>query len=123
MGASDRTGNVSLEPSSGWTSSVIMECWRCHSPHPVIDSNGDLTNHFAISDRAKSPTGTPLDGYYAKQGNQWQKTFEYNVNSNASGADPVTDGGTYCMTCHDRTSMVGKDDCYQCHRHGDVGRW
>ena len=123
MGASDRTGNVGLEPSSGWTSNVIMECWRCHSPHPVIDSNGNITNHFAISDTTKSPTGTPLDGYFEKQGNQWLKTFEYNVSSNASGADPVTDAGTYCMTCHDRTSMVTKDDCYSCHRHGDVSRW
>ena len=39
------------------------------------------------------------------------------------GADWLVDGGTYCNTCHDRTSMVSKDNCYACHRHGDGGRW
>lgn len=123
MGADDRSGTVGLEPSSGWTGNTTMSCSSCHNPHPIIDSNGDITNHFAINDTTKSPTGTPLDGYFARVQGSWQKTFDYNLSSNATNADPVTDGGTYCMTCHDRTSMVTKDNCYECHRHGDVGRW
>ena len=77
------------------------------------------TNHFAITDTAKSPTGTPLSGLDDTGG----RSFDYGVSSNARKADPLTDGGVYCMTCHDRSSMIGKDDCWACHRHGDGGRW
>lgn len=123
MGARDASGTVGLYAPSGWTGNVIMACSSCHNPHPVIDADANSTNHFAINDTTKSPTGTPLSGWWMRSGGQWIRSFAYSLISNASGADPLTDGGTYCNTCHDRTSMVGKDNCYDCHRHGDGGRW
>jgi hypothetical protein len=76
-----------------------------------------------LVDTVRSRTGVPLDGYYVKQGPSWLQTFDYGVVTNASSADPVSDAGAWCNTCHNRTAMVTKDNCYGCHRHGDGGRF
>lgn len=130
MGGRDSSGGANLQDTTQWFTAAesgtnqTMECWRCHRPHPVYDADVGSTNHFGAVDMVMDLDGTtPLDGYYVRQGGQWLKTFEYGLSSNASGADPVVDGGAWCNTCHGRTSMVGKDDCYACHRHGDGSRF
>ena len=50
-------------------------------------------------------------------------TFDYDFSINTSSGDPLNDGGAFCNTCHDRTSMVGQNNCGDCHRHGDGGRF
>jgi predicted CXXCH cytochrome family protein len=122
-GRSQAANGLDLEGDDGWGPGSILTCSACHVAHPNVDASLDTTSHFMLVDTVKSRTGVALDGYYAKQGNNWLQTFDYGVVTNASSADPVSDAGTWCNTCHNRTAMVTKDDCYACHRHGDGGRF
>jgi hypothetical protein len=115
MGGDVGAGN--LEPGTGWVVDTIIPCWTCHSPHPVVDEGS--TNLYAMVDTIRDTSGTALAGYYQRVQGQWRDTLAYGFSSNASGAEPRTDGGTWCMTCHNRTSMVSQDNCGSCHRHGD----
>lgn len=132
MGGRDSSGTVLMKEGTGWRAAsdagggtnLILACWTCHSPHPVMDTSYGNTNHFSAVDTVYDFDGvTPLPGWFARISGSWQDTLDYDLSSNAGGADPVTDGGTFCNTCHDRTSMVTKDNCYSCHHHGDGGRW
>jgi predicted CXXCH cytochrome family protein len=115
MGGDVGAGN--LEPGTGWVVDTIIPCWTCHSPHPVVDEGS--TNLYAMVDTIRDTSGTALAGYYQRVQGQWRDTLAYGFSANASGAAPVTDGGSWCMTCHNRTAMVSQDNCGSCHRHGD----
>ena len=123
MGA--RTASSSnQEPGTGWAIGDVLPCSACHSPHPVVDQDFGIANLFAVVDTVRNKAGTAyLDGYFERVGGTWQKTFAYGINVNTAAAASTVDGGAWCNTCHNRTSMVGQDNCWSCHRHGDGGRW
>lgn len=111
------------EPGTGWGIGDVLPCRACHGPHPNIDKDKNTTSLFSLVDTVRSPTGTPLGGYYARVSGTWQKTLAYGFVTNANTNDATIDGGAWCNTCHNRTAMVGQDNCGNCHRHGDGGRF
>jgi predicted CXXCH cytochrome family protein len=115
MGQRDASGGVGLLTGIGWSGGDVMPCSACHLPHPNVDHDFGITSQFAIVDTLRSKDGTTyLQSVYDRKG---ASTFEYGIVDDAGGV-PAQDGGYYCMSCHDRTGMVTKRDCFTCHYHG-----
>ena len=93
-----------------------MPCNACHQPHPVIDQDFDVTNLFSVVDTLKSKNGsTYLPSVLDKKGTT--TTFIYSLTDDTDGTG-VENAGRFCMACHDRTGMITKGDCWNCHMHG-----
>jgi predicted CXXCH cytochrome family protein len=124
MGA--RTGSaVNIRAGIGWAIGDIMPCWSCHTPHPTLDKDigaaPGTPTLFAVIDTVLSKSGAYLP-YEETQGQTTTTIWAYGITNNLDKND-VTSGGYWCNTCHDRTAMTGKANCYGCHRHGDGGRF
>jgi predicted CXXCH cytochrome family protein len=118
-----RTGSsVDLRAGIGWGIGDVMPCWSCHSNHVIIDQSAGIgtTTLFRVLDQTlgMAPDDTALAFWDRKGAAEW----EYGITNNLDKAD-LTSGGWWCNTCHDRSSMTGKENCYNCHRHGDGGRF
>ena len=113
MGAS--TGGPGLLTGTGWVAGDVLRCWTCHLPHPNVDQDFGITSQFAIVDTLRSKDlSTYLRSYYDRKG---ASTLAYGIVDDGGGV-PAQDGGYYCMSCHDRTGMVTKGNCFTCHYHG-----
>lgn len=126
MGARTST-NVNLEAGVGWAIGDVIPCRACHLAHVRPDRDfADTTNLFQAVDTVRAKAASPpywngayLQGY---TGNT-TKSFAYGVITNANTTNPQRDAATWCNTCHARTAMLSKDNCFTCHKHGDGGRF
>lgn len=113
--------SANLRTGTGWAIGDVLPCNACHTAHVEPDADvSDTTNLFAVRDTVRNKAGTAYL-FFQDRSNDPQ-IFRYAITDNQSKADS-TSGGYWCNTCHDRTSMTGKENCYACHRHGDGGRW
>lgn len=123
-GMGQRTSsNVNLRAGTGWGIGDVMPCSACHvSTHIEPDANVSNTpNLFAVVDTLKNKAGTSAL-FFNGGGRNDPNIYRYAITNNLATADS-TSGGWWCNSCHDRTSMTGKSNCYACHRHGDGGRF
>jgi len=115
-GMGQQAGGAGLLAGTGWASGDVLACSVCHLPHPNVDQDFDLTNLFSIVDTTKSKDGsTYLPSVLDRKGTQ--TSFTYSITDDSDGTG-VQNGGRMCMSCHDRTGMITKGDCWNCHYHG-----
>lgn len=122
-GMGQRTsGNVNLKAGFGWAIGDVLACRVCHTSHGRIDADANATTLFGAVDtvRAKG-SSTPIP-FWLVSGRTTTNIFNYALTNNLDTND-LTSGGYWCNSCHDRTAMTGKSNCYSCHRHGDGGRF
>jgi formate-dependent nitrite reductase cytochrome c552 subunit len=94
-----------------------MACKDCHASHVQWDPNGNGGAGNTTLFRAQpmifqKGTTTPVPISFGPA------NLVYSLTDN-NGADPLVSGGYWCNTCHNRSSMDTKSNCYGCHRHGD----
>lgn len=115
-GMGQGTGGPGLIPGTGWVLGDVLPCATCHLPHPRVDADFDATNLFSVVDTVTSKDGTTfLPAVYGRKG---ESTFQYSMSDDTDGTG-VRNGGYFCMTCHTRTGMITKGDCWSCHYHGN----
>lgn len=111
------SGGAGLIAGTGWAEGDVLPCSTCHLPHPRVDQDFGVTNLAALVDTVKSKDGATYLPSIPKQG---PATFLYSFTdySDDTGAQNT---GNFCMTCHDRSGMIGKGSCYssRCHGHGN----
>ncbi len=114
-GMGSGTGGPGLIAGTGWVAGDILRCWTCHLPHPRVDEDFGITNNFAMVDTVRTKD---LSAYIMHTPKRGSPTYIYSMTDDTDGTG-TQNGGAYCMTCHDRTGMISKGDCWSCHMHGD----
>lgn len=112
------SSNINVRPGNGWGIGDILACKVCHTPHPRFDIDMGTTTLFSVVDTVKDKAGTAFLPFIDRGIN----TFVYGITDNNTSTGSMS-GAYWCNTCHDRTAMVGKTNCFSCHRHGDGGRF
>ena len=112
--ATGSASSTSLGATTGYTAGMFIQCRQCHGFHVMAPTpvNNTRSNYFSLLIRTRNPANTAdLPVYY-------NGTFLYELTDNSVKVGNVT-GGYWCNTCHDRSSMETKANCYEsCHQHG-----
>ena len=111
---------LSTQPG-GWTANVVLSCDNCHSAHPVPTYAGAFnpTNVFGVIAPTFGPGGVPLKGWGGADWTLTNYSFSTISNSKRTPTPDADNGGVWCNSCHDRSGMIGKDNCTACHAHSD----
>jgi predicted CXXCH cytochrome family protein len=125
MGA--RTASsANLRSGTGWTIGDVLPCRACHATHLQLDRHVTppsvgTPSLFRVVDMVWNKAGTDSLFFQDSKASD-PLIYNYAITNNQDKND-FTSGGYWCNTCHNRYSMTGKENCYDCHRHGDGGRW
>ena len=116
-GHGSRTASgTNLATGTGYSSGMIVQCRQCHgfhvtAPTPVTG----VSNLFSVLIRLRNASNTAdLTLSYSPFG------FGYELTNNNTKTSTQT-GGYWCNTCHNRSSMDTKTNCYVCHYHNGTG--
>jgi len=111
------SSNTNLATGTGYAQGMIVQCRQCHGVHVVSPTPvTGLTNLFSVLLRTRNASNTAdLQVSFSPFG------FGYELTNNNTTTASQT-GGYWCNTCHARSSMDTKTNCYVCHFHNNTGQ-
>lgn len=113
------SSSLNMRAGYGWGYGDMLPCRACHTTHGRIDADANVTTLFGVADTTRSKDWQHYIPFVPDRGDT---VWNYALTDNQNKSD-FTSGGYWCNSCHNRTSMTGKQNCFGCHRHGDGGRF